>query len=139
MLLIILLLTHTEGTPEGLSCSAKGKSIADTPSKTRTPYVKKNKKLLGNGPSVLGKKQIFQNNAPRLKIDLCTTKKEKIVIPPISNGKGLFGPGPAHLRLKKPKGPDTEHSNFRNCRHCGLNTHIASKCSLAPKAKKSAK
>ena len=26
--------THTEGTPEGLNCSAKGKAIADTPSKT---------------------------------------------------------------------------------------------------------
>ena len=56
-----------------------------------------------------------------------------------SNGKGLLGPGPAHLRLKKPKGPDVKHTNFRNCRHCGPNTHIANKCSSAPKAKKSAK
>ena len=45
---------------------------------TKTPHLKKNKKLLGNGPSVSGKKQIFQNNAPRLKIDICTSKKEKI-------------------------------------------------------------
>ena len=55
------------------------------------------------------------------------------------NGKGLLAPGPAHLMLKKPKGLDVKHSNFRNCRHYGLNTHIASNCSLAPKAKKSAK
>ena len=51
--------THTEGIPEGLSCSAKGKAIVDTPSKTKTPYLKKNKKPLGNGPSVSGKKKIF--------------------------------------------------------------------------------
>ena len=36
--------THTEGTRKGLSCSAKGKAITDTPSKTKTPYLKKNKK-----------------------------------------------------------------------------------------------
>ena len=115
------------------------KAIADTPSKTKTLYLKKTKKPLGNGPIVSGKKEIFQNPGPRLKIELRTTKKEKIVIPPISNGKGLLGPGPAHLWLKKPKGLDAKHSNFCNCRHCGLNTHITSKCSSAPNAKKSAK
>ena len=53
--------THTEGTLKGLSCSAKGKAITDTPSKTKIPYLKKNKKPLGNGPSVSGKKQNFSN------------------------------------------------------------------------------
>ena len=35
--------THTEGTPEGLSSSPKGKAIADTPSKTKPPNLKKKK------------------------------------------------------------------------------------------------
>ena len=74
--------TLTEGTPEGLNNSVKGKAITDTPSKTKTPYLKKTKPL-GNGPSVSGKKQISQNPAPRLKINLLSESKEKIVIPPI--------------------------------------------------------
>ena len=79
--------TLTKGTPEGLNYSVQGKAITDTPSKTKTPYLKKNKKPLGNGPSVSGKKQISQNLAPRLKINLLSENKKKIVIPPISNGK----------------------------------------------------
>ena len=43
---------------------------------------------------------VLQSLEDRLKIDLITSQ-EKIVIPPASKGKGLFGPGPAHLRLKK--------------------------------------
>ena len=72
-------------------------------------------------------------------INLLSENKEKIVIPPISKGKGLLGPGPGHLRLKKPKGTDAKDFNFCNCRHYGLNTHIASKCSSAPNAKKFSK
>ena len=49
MLLSVHLLTHTKGTPEGLNYSAKGKAIADTPSKTKTPYLKKIKKPLVSG------------------------------------------------------------------------------------------
>ena len=74
--------TLTNGTPEGLNYSVKGEAIANTPSKTITPYLKKTKPL-GNGPSVSGKKQISQNPAPRLKINLLSENKEKIVIPPI--------------------------------------------------------
>jgi hypothetical protein len=130
--------SHTEGTPKGLSRAAKGKAQADAPSKTKVPNLKKSLKTLGNGPSVARKKQISQNPSPRLKIDLITSQ-EKIVIPPASKGKGLLGSGPAHLRLKKPKGPDDKHFTFRKCQHCGLKTHIASKCPSAPKAKKIAK
>ena len=130
--------TLTKGTPEGLNYSVKGKAITDTPSKTKTPYLKKTKPL-GNGSSVSGKKQVSQTPAPRLKINLISENKKKIVIPPISNGKGLLGPRPAHLKLKKLKGPDDKNFNFRNCRQCGLNTHIASKCSSTPKVKKPTK
>ena len=84
--------SHTEGTPKGLSRSAR-KPIANTPLKTKTPNLKKNLKPLGSGQSVSGKKQIFQNPIPRLKIDLLSTNHEKNVIPLISKGKGLLGPG----------------------------------------------
>ena len=123
--------TLTKGTPEGLNYSVKGKAITDIPSKTKTPYLKKTKPLC-NGPSVSRKKQISQTPDPKLKINPISENKEKIVIPPISNGKGLLGPEPAHLKLKKLKGPDAKNFNFGNCSHCGLNTHIASKCSSTP-------
>ena len=81
--MFIFLVTHC---PEGFSSSTKGKDIADTPSKTKTPNLKKNLKPLGSGESVSGKKQVFQIPLPRLKIDLISTYQGKIVIPHISKG-----------------------------------------------------
>ena len=130
--------THTEGTLKGLSSSAKGKAKADTPSKTKLPKLKKVAKPIKSGPSASGKKPLFQNPVPKLRVDF-TSKNEEMTIPPISEAKGLLGPGPAHLRLKKPKGPEEKHFSYRKCHFCGLKTHIASKCPSAPKAEKSVK
>ena len=77
---------------------------------------------------VLGTKTNFQNPTLRLKIDPTSKNKENISIPPASDAKGLLGPGPAHLKLKRSKGPDAKHFTYRKCYHYGFNDHVVSKC-----------
>ena len=125
--------SNTEGTYKSLIKSDKGKAKVDHPSKTKTPKQKKDTKILGNGLSVSRTKKHLQKSTPRLKIDLTSKNKEKIPIPPISNAKGILGPGPADLKLKSFKSPDAKHFNYRKCYHCGLNDHVASKCHNATK------
>ncbi|KAJ9564659.1 hypothetical protein OSB04_000625 [Centaurea solstitialis] len=87
--------THPEGAPKSKKNTVKDKSKTETPSKTKGPKPKN--KVLGGGPSVSGTKSLSQSPAPRLKIDLKQTTKEKTPIPPLSNAKGILGAGPAHL------------------------------------------
>ena len=70
---------------------------------------------------------------------MTSKNKEKISIPPISDAKGLLGPGPANIKLKNFKNPDATHFVYRKCCHCGLNYHVASKCPNATKAENLAK
>ncbi|KAJ9561621.1 hypothetical protein OSB04_006781 [Centaurea solstitialis] len=128
--------THPEGAPKSKKNTVKDKSKTETPSKTKGPKPKN--KVLGGGPSVSGTKSLSQSPAPRLKIDLKQTTKEKTPIPPLSNAKGILGAGPAHLKFKNFMDP-TKRFQYRKCYHCGLNDHIASKCPDATKAEKSAK
>ncbi|KAJ9536639.1 hypothetical protein OSB04_un000188 [Centaurea solstitialis] len=128
--------THPEGAPKSKKKTVKDKSKTETPSKTKSPKPKN--KVLGGGPSVSGTKSLSQSSAPRLKIDLKQTTKEKTPIPPMSNAKGILGAGPAHLKFKNFL-DHTKRFQYRKCYHCGLNDHIASKCSVATKAEKSAK
>ena len=113
--------SNTEGTHKSLIRSDKGKSKVDHPSKTETPKQKKDTKILGNSLSVSEIKKHLQKSTPRLKIDQTSKNKEKISIPPISNAKGLLGPGPADLKLKSFKSLDAKHFVYRKCYHCGLN------------------
>ncbi|KAJ9552849.1 hypothetical protein OSB04_016894 [Centaurea solstitialis] len=129
-------ITHPEGAPKSKKKAVKDKSKTETPSKTKGPKPKN--KVLGGGPSVSGTKSLSQSSAPRLKIDLKQTTKEKTPIPPMSNAKGILGAGPAHLKFKNFL-DHTKRFQYRKCYHCGLNDHIASKCSVATKAEKSAK
>ncbi|KAJ9542229.1 hypothetical protein OSB04_028735 [Centaurea solstitialis] len=128
--------THPEGAPKSKKKTVKDKSKTETPSKTKGPKPKN--QVLGGGPSVSGTKSLSQSPAPRLKIDLKQTTKEKTPIPPMSNAKGILGAGPAHLKFKNFL-DHTKRFQYRKCYHCGLNDHIASKCSVATKAEKSAK
>ncbi|KAJ9558089.1 hypothetical protein OSB04_012703 [Centaurea solstitialis] len=128
--------THPEGAPKSKKNTVKDKSKTETPSKTKGPKPKN--KVLGGGPSVSGTKSLSQSPAPRLKIDLKQKTQEKKPIPPMSNAKGILGAGPAHLKFKNFL-DHTKRFQYRKCYHCGLNDHIASKCSDATKAEKSAK
>ncbi|KAJ9545264.1 hypothetical protein OSB04_024971 [Centaurea solstitialis] len=128
--------THSEGAPKSKKNTVKEKSKTVTPSKTKSPKPKN--KVLGGGPSVSGSKSFSQNPVPRLKIDLKQKTLEKKPIPPLSNAKGIFGTGPAHLKFKDFL-DSTKRFQYRKCYHCGLNDHIASKCPDATKAEKSAK
>ncbi|KAJ9555546.1 hypothetical protein OSB04_010160 [Centaurea solstitialis] len=128
--------TKSDSAPKSKKKTVKDKSKTETPSKTKGPKPKN--KVLGGGPSVSGTKSLSQSPAPRLKIDLKQTTKEKTPIPPMSNAKGILGAGPAHLKFKNFL-DHTKRFQYRKCYHCGLNDHIASKCSVATKAEKSAK
>ena len=107
--------SNTKGTLKSIKKSNKGKAKLDYPSKTKTPKLKKNLKTLLSGPSLSRSKKNSQNPIPRLKIKLTSKNKEKLSFPPISDAKGLLGPGPTQLKLKFSKGPDAKHINYRKC------------------------
>ncbi|KAJ9544864.1 hypothetical protein OSB04_024571 [Centaurea solstitialis] len=127
--------SHTEGAPKSKKKTVKEKSQTVSPSKTKNPKPKN--KVLGGGPSVSGTKSFSQIPNPRLKIDLKQKAKEKKPIPPLSDAKGVLGPGPTHLNFKDFLDP-TKRFLYRKYYHYGLNDHIASKCPDATKAEKSA-
>src|SRR5581483_506573 len=131
------------------SCPADEKdSSSDQPSKDKKlsfqpPKPSKSQfktpKVLGGGPPRSGKLKTGQNPVPRLKVDVISKPEEKISIPPQTAEKGFLGQGPTHLRFKHPKGSHSKAKTFRNCYHCGLMDHVASKCPNATKADKAAK
>ena len=110
--------SNYEGTHKSVIRSDKGKAKVNLPSKTKTPKQKKDTKIIGSGLLVPGTKQHLQKSTPRLKIDLTSKNKEKTSIPPVSDAKGLLGPGPSNLKLKSSKSPDAKHFNYRKCYHC---------------------
>ncbi|KAJ9566213.1 hypothetical protein OSB04_002179 [Centaurea solstitialis] len=103
------------------SKNSNGKNLPNHPPKPKNQN-HKTSKVLGGGPTGSGAKKSAQSPTPRLK----------------AKDIGILGIGPAHLKLKNPKGP-SKSKTYRNCYHCGQNDHIASKCPHATKAKKAAK
>ncbi|KAJ9560205.1 hypothetical protein OSB04_005365 [Centaurea solstitialis] len=119
------------------SKNSQGKNLPNLPPKPKIQN-HKTSKVLGGGPTGSGATKSAQSPTPRIKVDLITKPQEKTPFPPQTKDIGILGNGPAHLKLKKSKGP-SKCKTYRNCYHCGQNDHIASQCPHATKAEKAAK
>ncbi|KAJ9542032.1 hypothetical protein OSB04_028538 [Centaurea solstitialis] len=111
-------------TSDQPSKNSKSKKLTNHPPKPKNRN-HKTSKVLGGGPTGSGAKKSAQSLTPRLKVDLITKPQQKTPIPPQTKDIGILGHGPAHLKLKNPKGP-SKSKTYRNCYHCGQNHHIAS-------------